>query len=300
MVSAIHRIIIEIMRSEEEIINQVLHIANSDDRIRAVLLTGSRADPNIPKDIFQDFDIIYIVRQIGSFINDRYWIDIFGERLILQLPEEMTVGKKDDHAFHYLMLFKDGNRIDLTLFPLEKLRTAFKKDSLAVLLLDKDELFESLPPADDTDHHIKRPGEKEFADCCNEFWWVSTYVAKGLWRNEITYAKEMMEVPVRMMFLKMIGWYVGIKTGFAVSFGKAGKNLKKFVPSQLYDRILFTYPDSKIENIWRSLFMMTNLFDELANEVAERMEFRYNKEEADNVTGYLQQVCASSKGNTLI
>lgn len=287
------------MRTEEEIINQVLHVANSDDRIRAVLLTGSRADLNAAKDVFRDFDIIYIVRQLDSFINDEHWIDIFGERLILQLPDEMTAGKKDDHAFHYLMLFKDGNRIDLTLFPLEKLKAAFKKDSLAVLLLDKDELFKNLPPANGADHHIKRPTEKEFIDCCNEFWWVSTYVAKGLWRNEITYAKEMMEVPVRMMFLKMTEWYVGIKTGFSVSFGKAGKNIKKYVSPQLYDKILSTYPDGEIENIWTALFRMTGLFDELADEVADSLEFKYNKDEARNVTGYLQQVCVSSKDKIL-
>lgn len=168
------------MRSEEEVIALILHVANQDDRIRAVLLTGSKANPAAIKDIFQDFDIIYIVTQLESFVKNRYWIDIFGERLILQLPEEMIVGDKDNTSFHYLMLFKDGNRIDLTLFPLDKLRTEFKRDSLTTLLLDKDNLFETLPPPGDTDYLIKLPTEKEFMDCCNEFWWVSTYVGKGL------------------------------------------------------------------------------------------------------------------------
>jgi aminoglycoside 6-adenylyltransferase len=287
------------MKSEEEIINHVLYVANSDDRVRAVLLTGSRANLSVPKDIFQDFDIIYIVRQMDSFINDKQWIDIFGERLILQLPDEMTMGKEDDHAFHYLMLFKDGHRIDLSLFPLEKFETAFKKDSLTVSLLDKDDLFKNLPPANDTDYHIKRPAEKEFTDCCNEFWWVSTYVAKGLWRKEITYAKEMMEVPVRRMFLKMIEWYIGIKNDFAVTVGKAGRNMKKYISRQLYDKILFTYPDSNIENIWESLFEMTNLFDELASEIAGFLEFHYKKDEACKVKAYLQEVYTNSKERRL-
>ena len=282
------------MKSEEEIFNQVLQVANSDDRIRAVLLTGSRADLNATKDIFQDFDIVYIVTELNSFIKDKHWIDVFGERIILQLPDDMTIGSKDDHAFHYLALFKDGNRIDLTLFPLEKSRTAFKKDGRAVLFLDKDNLFKNLPPGN-TDHHIKTPSEKEFTDCCNEFWWVSTYVAKGLWRKEITYAKGMMEVPVRTMFLKMVEWYVGIKTEFRVSFGKAGRNMKKYISEELYDKILSTYPDSRIENIWKSLFIMTSLFDELADDIARFLKFHYNKEEASNVTEYLKQVYVASE-----
>jgi aminoglycoside 6-adenylyltransferase len=294
MVTGIRRITITIMRSEEEIFNQVLHIANSDDRIRAVLLTGSRADLNASKDILQDFDIVYIVTELNSFIKDRHWIDVFGQRIMLQLPDDMTIGNKDDHTFHYLVLFKDGNRIDLTLFPVEKFTTAFKKDGPAVLLLDKDDLFKNLPFGD-TGHHIKIPSEKEFTDCCNEFWWVSTYVAKGLWRKEITYAKEMMEVPVRAMFLKMVEWYVGIKTEFRVSFGKAGRNIKKYISGELYDKILSTYPDSRIENIWKSLFIMTGLFDELAKEVASFFKFHYNSKEASNVTAYLKQVCSDSE-----
>ena len=281
------------MRSEEEVIALILKVANQDDRIRAVLLTGSKANPAVIKDIFQDFDIIYIVTQLETFVKNKYWIDVFGERLILQLPEEMTIGDKDNTSFHYLMLFKDGNRIDLTLFPLDKLRTEFKRDSLTTLLLDKDYLFETLPPPGDTDYLIKLPIEKEFMDCCNEFWWVSTYVGKGLWRKQIPYAKEMMEIPLRTMFLKIIEWYIGTNTDFKVSFGKGGRNMTHYISSDLYNRILSTYADSDADNIWNALVLMADLFDDLANKIATSMSFDYNATEAKNVTEYLKRIPAS-------
>src|SRR5215218_7093481 len=156
------------MRSEEEVLSRILQVADTDDRIRSVLLAGSRANPTSTKDIFRDFDIIYIVTHFETLVKDKQWIDVFGERLISQLPEEMAIGDKDIHSFHYLMLFKDSNRIDLTLFPLEKLKTEFKRDSLTTLLLDKDNLFKKLPSPSDIDYLIKRPTEKEFMDCCNE------------------------------------------------------------------------------------------------------------------------------------
>jgi aminoglycoside 6-adenylyltransferase len=146
------------MRSEEEVITLILNVANTDDRIRAVLLNGSRANLNATKDIFQDFDIVYIVTKMDSFLKSHSWIDVFGDRLILQLPEEMTIGDKDGHSFHYLMRFKDGNRIDLTLFPLDNLGSRYKHDSLTILLLDKDNVFKKLPPPNDSDYHIKPPG----------------------------------------------------------------------------------------------------------------------------------------------
>jgi hypothetical protein len=36
-----------------------------------------------------------------------------------------------------------------------------------------------MPPSNDMDYHVEKPTEKMFTDCCNEFWWVSTNVAKG-------------------------------------------------------------------------------------------------------------------------
>jgi aminoglycoside 6-adenylyltransferase len=111
------------VRTEEEIKKLILEFAEKDERIRAVLLNGSRANVNIPKDKFQDFDIVYVVNDKESFLSDHSWIDIFGKRIILQMPDQMTIGETDEHAFHYLMLFEDHNRIDLTIFPAEELKS---------------------------------------------------------------------------------------------------------------------------------------------------------------------------------
>lgn len=46
------------MRSEKEMFELILGVAERDDRIRAVFMNGSRADANSRKDIFQDYDIV--------------------------------------------------------------------------------------------------------------------------------------------------------------------------------------------------------------------------------------------------
>jgi len=282
------------MRGEKEMIELILGVARRDERIRAIILNGSRANPNAKKDIFQDYDIVYFVNRLETFTENHGWIDGFGERLILQMPDEMNLpGYEIDSektAFAYLMRFKDGNRIDLTLFPLEKLETHFVFDSLSILLLEKDNIFGELPPASEADYLIRKPAEKEFADVCNEFWWVATYVAKGLWRNEITYAKDLMENPVRKMFMKMLEWQVGVEKDFSVNFGTGGKYLPRYVDADFYAKILQTYADAKVENIWKSLFLMTEIFDESAKTVAAQLGFIYHAEESDNVFKYLEDV----------
>ena len=49
------------MRSEEEIYRLLLETAEADDRILAVYMNGSRTNPKVPGDIFQDYDIFYFV-----------------------------------------------------------------------------------------------------------------------------------------------------------------------------------------------------------------------------------------------
>src|SRR5258706_15818602 len=120
------------MRGEKEMLQLILEVAQPDERVRAVILNGSRANPKAKKDIFQDFDVVYVVTESETFTRNHDWIDVFGERLILQMPEQMNLPDYDDVSkitFAYLMRFKDGNRIDLTLFPVEKIKNAFNYDS---------------------------------------------------------------------------------------------------------------------------------------------------------------------------
>lgn len=105
------------MRNESEMFDLILSTAQNDSRIRAVILNGSRANPNAPKDIYQDYDIIYLVTETQSYLENPTWIDCFGERLIMQLPDKLDaaagIKMNFDQSFTYLMQFKDGNRIDL-------------------------------------------------------------------------------------------------------------------------------------------------------------------------------------------
>lgn len=281
------------MRSSEEIKKLVIDVANNDARIRAVLLNGSRANHKIPPDRLQDFDIVYVVNDLEGFLSDKSWTGLFGDKLIWQLPDQMVVGPKDHNEgerFALLMLFTDGNRIDLTLLSKDAIKTNYKADSLTIVWLDKDDMFSTIGAPSDSDYLIKEPGEKEFLDTCNEFWWVCTYVAKGLVRNEIIYAKEMLETIVRPMFMNVIGWHIGTETDFSVSVGKAGKFLKNFLSPALYERILRTYSDEVLENNWKALFLMMDVFGELARSVAAKLNFKYLIEEEQNVIAHSKQL----------
>ncbi|WP_033826592.1 aminoglycoside 6-adenylyltransferase [Bacillus andreraoultii] len=64
-------------------------VAEQDEQIHAVEMNGSRTNLNVPKDIVQDFDIVYLVTEMDSFINDTNWVNVFGKRMIVQTPKRM-------------------------------------------------------------------------------------------------------------------------------------------------------------------------------------------------------------------
>lgn len=278
------------MRDEKEMLDVILGFAEAEDRVRAVILNGSRVNPNTEPDVFQDFDIVYFVNDVSSFIHGRKWIECFGEIMILQTPDLMQESVPDQFAsFAFLMQFMDGNRIDLTLCEASKIHE-FKHDSLTKPLLDKDGILPSFPESSDSDYRLNPPTAKEFADCCNEFWWVANYVAKGLWRNQLLYYKHMQDQIVRNQLTKMVSWHVGARTEFQCALGGYEKNLTKHLEPDHLTMLQATYSDADTENSWNALFAMCDLFRLSGKAVAEHMKFQYPDEEDQRVTAHLQHV----------
>ena len=277
------------MRSEKEMLELILSTAREDDRIRAVILNGSRANPEVVGDIFQDFDIVYIVTDIASFKETPAWIECFGELMILQLPDDMSDYPSSRDRYAYLMQFADGNRIDLTLYSVARI-DELARDSLSVLLLDKDNIIDPFPPSNESDYLAKPPTQKSFSDCCNEFWWVSAYVAKGLWREEITYAKAVFEQFLRTELMKMLTWYVGVETHFSINLGKFGRRLQQHLDPTLWELLVSTYSDADSDHTWDALDAACRLFRATACSVAEHFGFAYSRDEDENITAHLNHV----------
>ncbi|MGM9956089.1 MAG: aminoglycoside 6-adenylyltransferase [Peribacillus sp.] len=275
------------MRSEKEMMELILRVAERDERVRAVAMNGSRTNSNVPKDTLRDYDMVYLVSDVQSFLFNPDWVNVFGKRIIMQTPEDMVMFPPElDGRFTYLMLFEDGNRLDLMLVPIEEKEKYCLEDGLTVILLDKDGNIPKLSEPTDKEYWVKKPSAEFFADCCNEFWWVSTYVAKGLWRQEILYAYAHLN-GVREMLLTMLEWKVGIETNFSLSVGKNSKYLKRYLNNEMWERLMKTYPTGDYEQVWHALFETIDLFEQVAIEVASNLEYQYPYKDANKVKQYL-------------
>lgn len=277
------------MRTEQEMFDLILNIAKEDERIRAVYMNGSRANPNVEKDKHRDYDIVYVVTETESFLADKTWISKFGDIAIVQEPDSNDLGwglnADFSRSYTWLMLFKDCTRIDLHIEIKEETEKGYISDSLTVPLLDKDNILPEILPSNDKDYWIKKPSKPQYDGCCNEFWWCLNNVAKGIVRDQIPYVSRMYNEVVHIELDKMLEWYIGINTDFSVTSGMWGKYFKKYLPVELYEKYLKTYLN--YENLWESIFTACELFRTVAPAVAKHLAYEYNQSDDDNMMQYL-------------
>lgn len=279
-------------RTQDEMMDIILRTARDDERIFAVMLSGSRAAPDAPRDMYMDYDIVYLVKDVKPFWNNTGWLeDKFGRIAVMQTPETMSLIPPDnDGKFVFLTIFEDYNRIDLTISDsADNIIADVSGGEPAVVLLDKGNYLSDIKPKDGY-WNVSPPDEKRFSDCCNEFWWCLNNVAKGIERDELPYAMDMFNRIVRDMLNMMTGWYIGMITDFSVSAGKRGKYFKRHLPEKYYRMYEATYSDSNYENFRKSVFAACELFRTIAGEIAEKFGYVYNQSEDDNMMKYMNWI----------
>ena len=254
------------MRTETEMLDVILQTAKTL-QVKAVAMSGSRTNPKALKDEFQDYDVVYIVDDFDNLTSDLSWLNRFGKRIIEQ---EVSLGNRR----LYLMLFEDGNRIDLTLCPKEHMKEWVDSESKFIVLEDEKDLFESYSPSPKR-HWITPATETDFKNSCNEFWWVSAYVVKGICRKQVFYATDHLYGICQQELLKILAWQVASDKG-TVDVGKNYKYLFNYLPTDKEKEFSDLLDFSSIDKITQSLFATMELFHQEAQFLAHKMGFDYD------------------------
>lgn len=281
------------MRSEKEVLDQLLEMARGDDNVRLVLFNGSRVNPNAPKDIFCDYDVCFICRDYQHLLYDHSWIPDFGQVAIVQQnAKTMEEGSGDI----IMTQFMNGVRLDLSFVQLDDLQ-AVLDDSLTVVLLDKDGLLLPLPPPDERSYYPQKPSQKRYDEVANEFWWVSAYVAKGIWRDELTYAHYMRQVVIEQL-IRMTEWYIAAQHDWQVNPGKQGKWFRKFLPPELWEQFPQVYASGDYNEMWEALYAAGQLFRVVGTQVADALGYTYPLEDDQRVTAFMRRIQALPPGSS--
>jgi len=267
------------MRTETEMLDVILKTAKTI-QVEAVAMSGSRTNPKALKDEFQDYDVVYIVDDLDNLTSNIFCLDQFGKRIIEQ---EVTL----DHRRLYLMLFEDGNRIDLTLCPKDHIQEWVDSEADYTVLKDEKGLFKSYPPNLQR-YWTSQASEKDFKESCNEFWWVSAYVVKGIHRNHLVYATDHLYGICQQELLKLLAWQVTADKG-TIDVGKNYKYLFQYLPAEKEKEFSNLLDFSSVEKLTQSLFATMTLFHQEALAFSLKTGFPYDKETAEKMIEYAKE-----------
>ena len=267
------------MRTEAEMLNLILQTAKTI-QVEAVAMSGSRTDKTAPKDEFQDYDVVYVVDDLDNLTSDLSWLDQFGTRIIEQ---EVILG----HRRLYLMLFEDGNRIDLTLCPKDHIQEWVDSEANYTVLKDEKGLFESYTTSPQR-YWTSLASPIDFEKACKEFWWVSAYVVKGICRKQVFYATDHLYGICQQELLKILAWQVASEKG-AVDIGKNYKYLFNYLPAEKEKEFSSLLDFASLDKIIQSLFATMQLFHQEAQYFAQKMGFNYDREVAEKMIQYAKE-----------
>ena len=266
-------------------IKQVIEIANKDENIRGVFLHGSRVDKDIDEDIYQDYDVDYIVKNVEEFSTD-----VFKDVSMMFVPSNIYKEIFGNEKL-YLMQFSDYSRIDLVVCTYADFKEKHIGKGIMKCLLDKDNRLSELETENNSVNYLKEMSRQQYEDTCAEFFWEIQNMAKGLKRDEISYALFIRDISLRDMLNKMLDTYIGMNNDFKVAVGTLGKYRKKYLPTNIYEKYRNTYCSNTEMDCWNSLFSMISLFDMIAKSVGAKFGYSYPQATKDFVMKYLREVC---------
>ena len=267
------------MRTDQEMLDLILQIAKKL-QVDAVALSGSRTNQKIQTDEFQDYDVVYIVDDLDNLTSNLSWLDQFGKRIVEQ---EVTLG----HRRLFLMLFEDSNRIDLTLCPKEDINEWVDSEASFTVLVDDKGLFESYSSSPER-FWIHPASETDFKQACNEFWWVSAYVVKGICRKQLIYATDHLYGICQQELLKILAWQIAADKG-TIDIGKNYKYLFNYLTAEKEKEFSNLLDFSSLDKITQSLLATMKIFHQEAQILSQKMGFEYDREVAEKMIQYAEE-----------
>lgn len=281
------------MRTEYEILSHFKKWAEENDLIRAAVLTSSRVDPDANIDFLSDYDIELYVSDISTFAKNDDWLKVFGDIMVRWPFKPRSTGR--ENWITRLVLFKDGVRIDFQITDRLQIQPGAYDNGYEVLI-DKDGIARGLHEPTYSEFVIKKPTQEEFETLVNEFWWDAYYVPKYLWRDELPFAKYMLDYIIRYEFLhKVTSWYIGMENNWSVDTGACGKKFKSYLDSETWSEFEETYAGADIEENWIAFFKTIDFFRKIAKKVSENLGYSYPIEMDKEVTQFCMKIRDTNK-----
>jgi len=290
----------------DPVIDRLIAWAGERDEIRAMLLMSNRAVPGATVDALSDYDVILVVRNIGPFVASHGWLNDFGDVLVAYWNPIFT---NEDHSYEVsgnVTQYRDGLKIDFTLWPVALLTAIVGMPALPDeldagyrVLLDRDGLTAGLRPPTHNAYCPVRPDEVAFRTAVNDFFTDVPYVAKCLLRDDLLPMKWALDHDMKHVYLRlMLGWWDGCAEGWLKPVGSLGKGLRRRRPADIWREVEASYAGGGLAGNREALFSTIANYRRVASEVADQLGYRYPDALDQDVTEFARRMLAGDVGHS--
>lgn len=278
----------------DEILQLLVRWADSQDAIRALVLTSSRAGAS-KTDEFSDYDIMVLTDYPDQYLRSDEWIKNI--RPVWVCIKEQFMHEREVIPTR-LVIFQGGIKVDFSFWRLQLLRDFIDNGFSNTddmnrgyrVLLDKDGLTRKLPPPAIKFFKVPRPAEDEFRTVICEFWFEMAGVAKYLARGDLFPAKQSENGIVKDLLLRMIIWNVQAKNNWNTETHTDGKRMQSWVDSGTLQSLAKTYSGFNLEDSWQSTFASMDFFRRISTETSGLLGYDYPQSVDSEITKYIDGI----------
>jgi aminoglycoside 6-adenylyltransferase len=280
---------------ERDVLARLVAWAEATPDVRALVLTSSRARGDATVDLLSDYDVIVAVRDAAAFVAGDGWPAVYGEPVARWDDRHELYGET---TYFCGVVHEDGVKVDYTVWPESLLdhvaAEAVLPDDLDVgyrVLVDKDDRTARWQAPTLRGHVPRPPTAEEYDLLVQEFWWITTYVAKSLWRGELAFTKFTLDYDAKLVALRrMLEWRIELDHDWKLRPGAYGRGLERLLPAELWAELAGTYAGLDADDNWDALFRTADLFRRVAREVGAALGYRYPQRVDDAVSAQLRAV----------
>ncbi|HYP38895.1 MAG TPA: aminoglycoside 6-adenylyltransferase [Chloroflexia bacterium] len=280
---------------EKDVVDKLVAWGIDHPLIRALILTSSRTRPDGPVDPLSDYDLILAVSDVGPFAFDDAWVYDYDRPMVRWGDQSEMHGLT---TYFRGVVYQNYVKIDYSIWPVELLGRIAASSSLPDqfhvvyrVLLDKDQRTAGWKPPSYQAHIPARPAEAEYRALIEEFWWGTTYVAKSLWRDDLVFAKWVLDQDLKLETMRrMLEWRIEIEHDWSVKPGVYGRGLKQLLSPNIWSEFAGTYVSLDTEETWAALDRVIALFRQVAADVGNALSYTYPQQVDDQVSAYLDAI----------
>ncbi len=290
-----------IAQGYEQLIRNFVSWAQNQENIRLAFVLGSRARTDHPADQWSDLDLAVVAKDIHPYIQQADWINGIGKAWLTFI--ETTV---PGNSIERRVLFDGGLDVDFAMMPLAMIQSMLEKgvDPATAdvfrrgvrVVLDKDNLLPDPGKYASTWKPPEPPGEAEFLQVVNDFWYHTVWTAKHVRRGELWWGKSCCDGYLKNLLQQMLEWHAHARRSPAHDTWLRGRFLEEWADPRALRQLPEAFAHYDEPDIWRALAVTMDLFRWVSRKTADLLGYSYPLEGADYAAAIVDRL---SRGEEL-